>query len=158
MATNATGEYKALREIIEWLGRKIDEAYEAKERCVDFQYNDGRFDAFQQAINHCQDMLGRSSQVSDEIPNRDEENPFRCQRDELVTMDMHTCDLCGKWVPSPVYPVLLAFNGQSKTATEVCADCMNHLKFKLTKTVPMEAYRDYEQWVMAHPKKNEDMK
>lgn len=67
---------------------------------------------------------------------------------------MHMCDLCGEWVSSPVYPVLLAFNGQSKMATEVCVNCMNHLKFKPTKTVPMEAYRDYEQWVLAHPKKN----
>lgn len=82
------------------------------------------------------------------------DNPFEMSPDELTTQDMHICDLCGEWVSSPVYPVLLAFNGQSKMATEVCVNCMNHLKFKPTKTVPMEAYRDYEQWVLAHPKKN----
>lgn len=118
----------------------------------------GKIQAFDECAEQCKTMLGYSSQMPDEISNQDAKNPFQCQRDELVTMDMHTCDLCGERVPSPVYQVLLAFNGQSKVATEVCADCMNHLKFKPTKTVPMDAYRDYEQWVMAHPKKNRDVK
>lgn len=85
-------------------------------------------------------------------------NPFRCQRDELTTMDMHTCDLCGRVCSSPVYSVLLAYGGQAKTATEVCADCMWRLKFRPTKVVPLEAYRDYEQWVIEHPKKSKDAK
>lgn len=72
MATNVTEKDRTLREVIEWLGRKVDEAYEAKERCVDYQYNDGRFDAFQQTINHCQDMLGYSSQIPSEVPNQSE--------------------------------------------------------------------------------------
>ena len=83
-------------------------------------------------------------------------NQFECQRDELTTMDMHTCDLCGKRVSSPVYSVLLSYNGQSKTATEVCADCMQHLKFKLTMTVPLDTYRDYERWVLK--RESEDAK
>ncbi|WP_428887191.1 hypothetical protein AB4915_05610 [Bifidobacterium dentium] len=29
---------------------------------------------------------------------RDAQNPFQCQRGELTTMDMHTCDLCGRMV------------------------------------------------------------
>ena len=33
--------------------------------------------------------------LADAVEERDEENPFLPQRDELVTMDMHTCDLCG---------------------------------------------------------------
>lgn len=86
------------------------------------------------------------------------ENPFQCQRDELTTMDMHTCDLCGEWVSSPVYQVLLAFNGQSKTATEVCADCMDRLGFESTGVVPLEAYRDYERWVYRASEESEDVK
>lgn len=124
---------ETLQKIIEWLSSKINEEYSARQWSENFAYHDGMFNAFQQTVNHCQDMLL---------------NQFECQRDELTTMDMHTCDLCGKRVSSPVYSVLLSYNGQSKTATEVCADCMQHLKFKLTMTVPMEAYRDYERWVL----------
>ncbi len=41
--------------------------------------------------------------LADAVEERDEENPFLPQRDELVTMDMHTCDLCGRQCSSPVY-------------------------------------------------------
>lgn len=143
MATNVTERNKTLQEIIGWLSSKINEEYEARQWAENFAYHDGMFNAFQQTVNRCQDMLL---------------NLFECQRDELVTMDMHTCDLCGKRVSSPVYSVLLAYNGQSKTATEVCADCMQHLNFKLTKIVPMAAYRDYERWLAEHPRKGEDAK
>lgn len=124
---------KTLQEIIEWLSSKINEEYRVSQWAENFAYHDGMFNAFQQTVNHCQDMLL---------------NQFECQRDEFTTMDMHTCDLCGKRVSSPVYSVLLSYNGQSKTATEVCADCMQHLKFKLTMTVPLDTYRDYERWVL----------
>ena len=140
---------KTLQEIIEWLSSKINEEYEVRQWAENFAYHDGMFNAyhdgmfnaFQQTVNHCQDMLL---------------NQFECQRDELTTMDMHTCDLCGKRVSSPVYSVLLSYNGQSKTATEVCADCMQHLKFKLTMTVPLDKYRDYERWVLK--RESEDAK
>lgn len=141
MATNATERSKTLQEIMDWLSSKINEEYEARQWAENFAYHDGMFNAFQQTVNRCQDMLL---------------NLFECQRDELTTMDMHTCDLCGKRVSSPVYSVLLAYNGQSKTATEVCADCMQHLNFKLTKIVPMAAYRDYERWLAEHPRKGKD--
>lgn len=35
--------------------------------------------------------------LADAVEERDAENPFLPQRDELVTQDMHTCDLCGRW-------------------------------------------------------------
>lgn len=44
----------------------------------------------------------------------DDRNPFQCQRDELVTMDMHDCDLCGQPCASPVYTVGLLYGGQAK--------------------------------------------
>ena len=34
--------------------------------------------------------------LADAVEERDAENPFLPQRDELVTMDIHTCDLCGR--------------------------------------------------------------
>jgi hypothetical protein len=83
------------------------------------------------------------------------ENPFRCQRDELTTSDMHTCDLCGRMVPSPVYSMLLAYGGQFKTATEVCADCMWHLKFQPVKAIPLETYRLFEQWHLTQSEDDE---
>lgn len=132
---------RTLQEILDWLSSKINEEYTVRQWAENFAYHDGMFNAFRQTVGHCHAML---------------RNEFECQRDELVTMDMHTCDLCGKWVSSPVYSVLLTYNGQSRTATEVCADCMQHLNFKLTKIVPMAAYRDYERWLAEHPRKGED--
>lgn len=46
--------------------------------------------------------------LADAVEERDARNPFQCQRDELVTQDMHTCDLCGRRVSSPVYAVHIA--------------------------------------------------
>jgi hypothetical protein len=43
------------------------------------------------------------------VDERGAENPFLPQRDELVTQDMHTCDLCGRRVSSPVYALHLAY-------------------------------------------------
>lgn len=55
------------------------------------------------------------------VDERGAGNPFLPQRDELVTQDMHTCDLCGRRVSSPVYAVHLAYMDQAKTASEgVC--------------------------------------
>jgi hypothetical protein len=34
--------------------------------------------------------------LADAMDERDALNPFLPQRDELVTQDMHTCDLCGR--------------------------------------------------------------
>lgn len=47
--------------------------------------------------------------LADAVEERDARNPFQCQRDELVTQDMHTCDLCGRRVSSPVYAVHIAY-------------------------------------------------
>lgn len=58
--------------------------------------------------------------LADAMDERDALNPFLPQRDELVTQDMHTCDLCGRRVSSPVYAVHLAYMDQAKTASEVC--------------------------------------
>lgn len=84
--------------------------------------------------------------LADAVEERDEENPFLPQRDELVTMDMHTCDLCGRQCSSPVYSVGLIYGGQAKTVTEVCADCMWRLKFSPVRTISLDAYRLFEQW------------
>jgi hypothetical protein len=45
--------------------------------------------------------------LADAVEERDARNPFQCQRDELVTQDMHTCDLCGRRVSSPVRAISL---------------------------------------------------
>lgn len=142
MTTNVTERNKTLQEILGWLSSKINEEYEVRQWAENFAYHDGMFNAFQQTVNRCQDMLL---------------NPFECQRDELTTMDAYVRPVRQTSV-KPVYSVLLAYNGQSKTATEVCADCMQHLNFKLTKIVPMTAYRDYERWLAEHPRKGEDAK
>ena len=85
------------------------------------------------------------------VDERGAGNPFLPQRDELVTQDMHTCDLCGRWCPSPVYRVCLCYADQSRVASDVCADCMWRLGFRPVGTVPLEAYRRYERWVSEHP-------
>ena len=41
--------------------------------------------------------------LADAVEERDAGNPFLPRRDELVTQDMHTCDLCGRWCSGPVY-------------------------------------------------------
>lgn len=87
--------------------------------------------------------------LADAVEERDARNPFQCQRDELVTQDMHTCDLCCRRVSSPVYAVHLAYMDQAKTASEVCADCMWRLKFQPVRTVSLDSYRLYEQWLVA---------
>ena len=81
------------------------------------------------------------------VEERDTENPFLPQRDELVTMDIHTCDLCGRWCSSPVYSVGLIYGGQAKTFTEVCADCMRRLKFQPVRTISLDIYRLFEKWL-----------
>lgn len=80
------------------------------------------------------------------LADADDRNPFRCQRDELVTMDTHTCDLCGQPCTSPVYTVGLLYGGQAKTATKVCADCMQRLGFQPVIPVKLAAWRDYKRW------------
>ena len=85
--------------------------------------------------------------LADAVEERDARNPFQCQRDELVTQDMHTCDLCGRRVSSPVYAVHIAYMDQAKTASEVCADCMWRLKFQPVRTIPLDIYRLFEKWL-----------
>ena len=83
--------------------------------------------------------------LADAVEERDARNPFQC-RDELVTQDMHTCDLCGRRVSSPVYAVHIAYMDQAKTASEVCADCMWRLKFSPVRAISLDVYRLFEQW------------
>lgn len=78
-------------------------------------------------------------------------NPFLPRRDELVTQDMHTCDLCGRWCSGPVYRVCLCYADRSRVASEVCADCMWRLGFRPVRTVPLATYWWYERWVSEHP-------
>lgn len=136
--------------VLHALAKKHLKSYELADKPLDRKYAKAQCGAISEAECEIKKALAKERECGD--------NPSEMSPDELTTQDMHVCDLCGKWVSGLVYPVLLAFNGQSKTATEVCIDCMNHLKFKPTKTMPMEAYRDYERWVIAHPKKNEDTK
>lgn len=81
------------------------------------------------------------------VDERGAGNPFLPQRDELVTQDMHTCDLCGRRVSSPVYAVHLAYMDQAKTASEVCADCMWRLKFQPVRAISLDMYRLFERWL-----------
>ena len=85
--------------------------------------------------------------LADAVEERDAGKPFLPRRDELVTQDMHTCDLCGRWCSSPVYSIGLIYGGQAKTFTEVCADCMRRLKFQPVKTIPLDIYRLFEKWL-----------
>lgn len=85
--------------------------------------------------------------LADAVEERDARNPFQCQRDELVTQDMHTCDLCGRRVSSPVYAVHIAYMDQAKTASEVCADCMWRLKFNPVRAISLDMYRLFEKVV-----------
>lgn len=64
------------------------------------------------AYTFARDEIGKA--LADAVEERDAENPFLPQRDELVTQDMHTCDLCGRWCPSPVYRVCLCYADQSR--------------------------------------------
>ena len=100
-----------------------------------------RFHAYTTAIDEIRRALAAAANESDA------ENPFLPQRDELVTQDMHTCDLCGRWCSSPVYSIGLIYGGQAKTFTEVCADCMWRLKFQPVKTIPLDIYRLFEKWL-----------
>ena len=84
------------------------------------------------------------------VDERGAGNPFLPQRDELVTQDMHTCDLCGRWCSSPVYSIGRIYGGQAKTFTEVCADCMWRLKFSPVRTISLDAYRLFEQWRLSN--------
>lgn len=99
-----------------------------------------RFHAYTTARDEIRRALAAAANESDA------ENPFLPQRDELVTQDMHTCDLCGRRVSSPVYAVHLAYMDQAKTASEVCADCMWRLKFSPIRTISLDAYRLFERW------------
>lgn len=81
------------------------------------------------------------------VDERDAGNPFLPQRDELVTQDMHTCDLCGRRVSSPVYAVHLAYMDQAKTASEVCAGCMWRMKFQPVRAISLDMYRLFERWL-----------
>ena len=85
--------------------------------------------------------------LADAVEERDARNPFQCRRDELVTQDMHTCDLCGRRVSSPVYAVHIAYMDQAKTASEVCADCMWRLKFNPVRAISLDMYRLFERWL-----------
>ena len=93
--------------------------------------------------------------LADAVEERDAENPFLPQRDELVTMDIHTCDLCGRRCSSPVYAVHLAYMDQAKTASEVCADCMWRLKFSPVRTISLDAYRLFERWRLSQSEADE---
>ena len=85
--------------------------------------------------------------LADAVEERDAENPFLPQRDELVTQDMHTCDLCGRRVSSPVYAVHIAYMDQAKTASEVCAGCMWRMKFQPVRAISLDMYRLFERWL-----------
>lgn len=93
--------------------------------------------------------------LADAVEERNERNPFLPQRDELVTQDMHTCDLCGRRVSSPVYAVHLAYMDQAKTASEVCADCMWRLKFQPVRAISLDVYRLFEQWLLSQSEADE---
>lgn len=108
-----------------------------------------RFHAYTTARDEIRRALAAAANESDA------ENPFLPQRDELVTQDMHTCDLCGRRVSSPVYALHLAYMDQAKTASEVCADCMWRLKFSPVRTISLDAYRLFERWRLSQSEADE---
>lgn len=100
-----------------------------------------RFHAYTTARDEIRRALAAAANESDA------ENPFLPQRDELVTQDMHTCDLCGRRVSSPVYAPHLAYMDQAKTASEVCADCMWRMKFQPVRAISLDMYWLFERWL-----------
>lgn len=100
-----------------------------------------RFHAYTTARDEIRRALAAAANESDA------ENPFLPQCDELVTQDMHTCDLCGRRVSSPVYALHLAYMDQAKTASEVCADCMWRMKFQPVRAISLDMYRLFERWL-----------
>lgn len=100
-----------------------------------------RFHAYTTARDEIRRALAAAANESDA------ENPFLPQRDELVTQDMHTCDLCGRRVSSPVYALHLAYMDQAKTASEVCADCMWRMKFQPVRAISLDMYWLFERWL-----------
>lgn len=105
------------------------------------------------AYTFARDEIGKA--LADAVEERDAENPFLPQRDELVTQDMHTCDLCGRWCSSPVYSVCLCYADQAKVAGEVCADCMWRLKFHPVKIISLNASRLFERWRLSQSEADE---
>ena len=104
-------------------------------------YAQTRHDAFLYARDEIRKALAAA------VDERGAGNPFLPQRDELVTQDMHTCDLCGRRVSSPVYAVHLAYMDQAKTASEVCAGCMWRMKFQPVRAISLDMYRLFERWL-----------
>ena len=104
-------------------------------------YAQTRHDAFLYARDEIRKALAAA------VDERGAGNPFLPQRDELVTQDMHTCDLCGRRVSSPVYALHLAYMDQAKTASEVCADCMWRMKFQPVRAISLDMYRLFERWL-----------
>lgn len=137
------------------LGKLIDQELEAARAASRdgnrpfYEISSTRYHAFLYARDEI------SKALADAVEERDEGNPFLPQRDELVTQDMHTCDLCGRRCSSPVYAVHLAYMDQAKTASEVCADCMWRLKFSPVRTISLDAYRLFEQWCLSQSEADE---
>lgn len=129
------------------LGKLIDQELEAVRAASRdgnrpfYEISSTRYHAFLYARDEISKALAAA------VDERSAGNPFLPQRDELVTQDMHTCDLCGRWCSSPVYSIGLIYGGQAKTFTEVCADCMWRLKFQPVKTIPLDIYRLFEKWL-----------
>ena len=168
MATNVTEKDKTLHEVIDFLQKEWDAANNASDNPDEevYDFYDGMTTAYEHVINYCRHMLGYSGTMPSEVPNQkrgrgmsggemSDANPFGCQRDELTTMDMHTCDLCGRWCSSPVYSVCLCYADQAKVAGEVCADCMWRLKFSPVRTISLDAYRLFEQWRLSQSEADE---
>lgn len=104
-------------------------------------YAQTRHNAFLYARDEIREALAAA------VDERGAGNPFLPQRDELVTQDMHTCDLCGRRVSSPVYALHLAYMDQAKTASEVCAGCMWRMKFQPVRAISLDMYRLFERWL-----------
>lgn len=137
------------------LGKLIDQELEAARAASRdgnrpfYEISSTRYHAFLYARDEI------SKALADAVEERDEGNPFLPQRGELVTRDMHTCDLCGRWCSSPVYSVCLCYADQAKVAGEVCADCMWRLKFHPVKIISLNAFRLFERWRLSQSEADE---
>lgn len=85
-----TEQYLGLGYSVETVAEIVGTSVEYVQWVENFAYHEDIPSALRQIGSWCLDML-RSF--------------FGHQRDESVTMDMHTCDLCGKRVPSPRHRV-----------------------------------------------------
>ena len=108
-----------------------------------------RFHAYLYARERIRMALARS------VDESDAENPLLPPSDELVRQGTNRGDRGGRRGSSRGDSVSLGDGAKRKTVDEVCADCMWRLKFDPVRTVSLDSYRLYEQWLLSQSKADE---